>query len=156
MKALKNLATVFLLLLVFPLSSAAAGIEKIGVQDLRGIIDSSKGKVLIVNYWATWCSPCVKEFPGLISVRKEFTESDLNIVGISVDYNPRPVESFVKQNDVNFPVFIDDGSIGSMLDIGSIPRTLIYDRQGKKILDHLGFISEESFRHVVQRLVDMP
>jgi thioredoxin-related protein len=41
-----------------------------------------------------------------------------------------------------------------MLDIGSIPRTIIYDRQGKKILDHLGFISEKSFRHVVERLVE--
>lgn len=155
MKALKTLV-ISLLLLACPLVAAAEGIEKIGVQDLRGIVDSSKGKVLIVNYWATWCSPCVKEFPGLIRVRKEFAESDLTIVGISVDYNPRPVEAFVKQNEVNFPILIDDGSISTMLDIGSIPRTLIYDRQGKKILDHLGFISEESFRHVIERLVGMP
>ena len=155
MKALKTLA-IFLLLLACPLSAAAADIEKIGEQDLRGIIDSSKGKVLIVNFWATWCSPCVKEFPGLINVRKEFAESDLTIVGISVDYNPRPVETFVKRNEVNFPILIDDGTISTMLDIGSIPRTLIYDRQGNKILDHLGFISEESFRHVVERLVSAP
>ena len=155
MKALKTLA-IFLLLLAFPLSAAAADIEKIGEQDLRGINDSSKGKVLIVNFWATWCSPCVKEFPGLINVRKEFAESDLTIVGISVDYNPRPVETFVKRNEVNFPILIDDGTISTMLDIGSIPRTLIYDRQGNKILDHLGFISEESFRHVVERLVSAP
>lgn len=155
MKALKTLV-ISLLLLACPLFAAAEGIEKVGEQDLRGIIDSSKGKVLIVNFWATWCSPCVKEFPGLIRVRKEFAESDLTIVGISVDYNPRPVEAFVKQNEVNFPILIDDGSISTMLDIGSIPRTLIYDRQGKKILDHLGFISEESFRHVIERLVGMP
>jgi thiol-disulfide isomerase/thioredoxin len=155
MKALKTLI-IFLMLLIVPLCAAADGVKKIGVQDLRGIIDSSKGKVLIVNYWATWCSPCVKEFPGLVSVRKEFAESDLHIVGISVDYNPRPVENFIKVNEVNFPILIDDGSIGSMLDIGSIPRTLIYDRQGKKILDHLGFNSEESFRHVIARLIGMP
>jgi thioredoxin-related protein len=43
-----------------------------------------------------------------------------------------------------------------MLDIGSIPRTIIYDRQGQKVLDHLGFISEKSFRHVVARLVESP
>jgi thioredoxin-related protein len=64
------------------------------------------------------------------------------------------VENFIKQNKVNFPILLDDGSISEMLDIGSIPRTLIYDRQGKKVLDHLGFISEESFRHVVQRLLE--
>lgn len=154
MKALKTLF--LLLLLAAPLSAMAEGVEKIGVQDLRKIVDSSKGRVLIVNYWATWCSPCVKEFPGLINVRREFAESDLHIVGISVDYNPKPVENFIRQNKVNFPVYIDDGSIASMMDIGSIPRTLIYDRQGKKILDHLGFIPEESFRHVVERLLAMP
>jgi thioredoxin-related protein len=66
------------------------------------------------------------------------------------------VGNFVKQNNINFPIFLDDGSIASMLDIGSIPRTIIYDRQGQKVLDHLGFISEKSFRHVVARLVESP
>jgi len=155
MKALKTLF-VTLLLLCAPTILMAQGVEKIGVQGLRNLIDSNKGRVLIINYWATWCSPCVKEFPGLMNVRREFAESDLSIVGISVDYNPKPVENFIKQNKVNFPIFLDDGSIGSMMDIGSIPRTLIYDRQGKKILDHLGFIPEESFRHVVARLLGTP
>ena len=89
-------------------------------------------------------------------MRKEFAESDLHVVGISVDYNPRAVDNFVKQNEINFPIFLDDGSISTMLDIGSIPRTIIYDRQGQKVLDHLGFISEKSFRHVVARLVETP
>jgi len=151
---MKVLKTLLLLICLSPLTALAQDVEKIDVSGLRNIVDSSKGRVLIVNYWATWCSPCVKEIPGLVNVRKEFAESDLHVVGISVDYNPRPVDNFVKQNEVNFPIFLDDGSISSMLDIGSIPRTIIYDRQGKKILDHLGFISEKSFRHVVERLVE--
>lgn len=155
MKALKTLL-LLLLLAAAPLSATAQGIEKIGVQDLRKIVDSSKGRVLIVNYWATWCGPCVKEFPGLVNVRREFAEGDLNIVGISMDYSSKPVENFVRQNKVNFPVYIDDGSIASMMNIDAIPRTLFYDRQGKKILDRPGFIPEESFRHVVERLLSMP
>jgi thiol-disulfide isomerase/thioredoxin len=153
MKALK---TLLLLILLCPLTALAQDVEKLDVKGLRNIVDSSKGRVLIINYWATWCNPCVREFPGLINVRKEFAESDLQVVGISVDYNPRPVGNFVKQNNINFPIFLDDGSIASMLDIGSIPRTIIYDRQGQKVLDHLGFISEKSFRHVVARLVESP
>ena len=153
MKALK---TLLLLVLLSPLAAMAQDVEKIDVQGLRNIVDSNKGRVLIINYWATWCNPCVREFPGLINVRKEFAESDLQMVGISVDYNPRPVDNFVKQNEINFPIFLDDGSISTMLDIGSIPRTIIYDRQGTKVLDHLGFISEKSFRHVVARLVEAP
>jgi thiol-disulfide isomerase/thioredoxin len=145
-----------LLLLLLPSTAMSQDIQKAGVQDFKNIVESSKGKVLIVNFWATWCAPCIKEFPGLMNLRREFSEDELTIVGISLDYSLRPVENFVKLNKVNFPILLDDESIGSMLSIKSIPRTLIYSRTGEKILDHLGFISEESFRHVVERLLLMP
>jgi thiol-disulfide isomerase/thioredoxin len=145
-----------LLLLLLPSTAMSQDIQKAGVQDFKNIVESSKGKVLIVNFWATWCAPCIKEFPGLMNLRREFSEDELTIVGISLDYSLRPVENFVKLNKVNFPILLDDESIGSMLSIKSIPRTLIYNRAGEKILDHLGFISEESFRHVVERLLLMP
>jgi thiol-disulfide isomerase/thioredoxin len=145
-----------LLLLLLPSTAMPQDIHKADVQDFKNIVESSKGKVLIVNFWATWCAPCIKEFPGLMNLRREFSEDELTIVGISLDYSLRPVENFVKLNKVNFPILLDDESIGSMLSIKSIPRTLIYNRAGEKILDHLGFISEESFRHVVERLLRMP
>lgn len=134
----------------------AQTVEKINAQDLRQIIDSSKGRVLVINYWATWCAPCVQEFPGLIALRQRYPESDLHLVAISVDYNIRPVENFVKKREINFPVYLDNGEISEMLSIKSIPRTIIYSRSGEKILDHLGYISEESFIHVVDRVRKMP
>ena len=155
MKALKILP-VLLLLFILPASVMAQNIQKAGVEDLRNIIDSSKGRILIINFWATWCGPCVKEFPGLMNLRQGFSEDDLQIVGISLDYSMKPVENFVKQHKVNFPIFLDDESISSMLSLKSIPRTLIYNRAGEKILDHLGFISEESFQHIVERLLQTP
>jgi thiol-disulfide isomerase/thioredoxin len=149
--------SVLILLLSFlPSTAMSQDIQKAGIHDFKNIIESNKGKILIINFWATWCSPCVKEFPGLMNLRREFSPDDLTIIGISMDYGARPVENFVKVNKVNFPILIDDESIGSMLDIKSIPRTLIYNRAGEKILDHLGFISEESFRHIVERLQQMP
>ncbi len=154
MNVLKTCALFLLLLL--PSTAMSQDIPKVGVQDFKNMIESNRGKVLIINFWATWCAPCVKEFPGLMNLRKEFSEDDLTIIGISMDYGMRPVENFVKVNKVNFPIVLDDESIGSMLEIKNIPRTLIYNRAGEKILDHLGFISEESFRHVVERLLQMP
>lgn len=154
MNTLKTLA--LLLLLLLPSTAMSQEIQKVGVQDFKNVIESNRGKVLVINFWATWCAPCVKEFPGLMNLRREFSEDDLTIVGISLDYSLRPVENFVKLNKVNFPILLDDESIASMLSIKSIPRTLIYNRAGEKILDHLGFISEESFRHVVQRLLNTP
>ena len=155
MKALKTLPLLMLLLLV-PLCAIAGGVQKVGAKDLRGFIDSSKGRILVINYWATWCQPCVKEFPGLVNLRKAFPETDLNVVGISVDYDVRPVENFLKKHEVNFPIVIDDGSIASMIAVQSIPRTVIYNRKSEKVLDHIGFISEESYRNVVERLLNGP
>jgi thiol-disulfide isomerase/thioredoxin len=154
-----NLLKIFVLILLLsflPSNALSQDIHKAGIHDFKNIVESNKGKVLIINFWATWCSPCVKEFPGLMNMRQEFSEDELTIIGISMDYGMRPVENFVKLNKVNFPILLDDESIGSMLDIKSIPRTLIYNRAGEKILDHLGFISEESFRHVIERLLKMP
>jgi thiol-disulfide isomerase/thioredoxin len=155
MNFLKTFALI-LLLSFLPSNALAQDIHKAGIHDFKNIVESNKGKVLIINFWATWCSPCVKEFPGLMNMRREFSEDELTIIGISMDYGMRPVENFVKLHKVNFPILLDDESIGSMLDIKSIPRTLIYNRAGEKILDHLGFISEESFRHVIERLLKMP
>ncbi len=149
-------ALAFILLCATLAQAQAQTVEKIGAQDLRHIIDSGKGRVLVINYWATWCVPCVKEFPGLVALRRQYPESDLHLVGISVDYNIRPVENFLKQHKVNFPIYLDNGEISEMLSIKSIPRTVIYSRSGEKILDHLGYISEESFLHVVDRARKMP
>lgn len=151
-----KISVLILLLSFLPSNALSQDIQKVGVREFKNIVESNKGKILLINFWATWCSPCVKEFPGLMNLRREFSEDDLTIIGISMDYGMRPVENFVKQNKVNFPIVLDDESIGSMLDIKSIPRTLIYNRAGEKVLDHLGFISEESFRHVVERLLQMP
>ena len=149
-------ALAFILLCATLAQAQAQTVEKIGAQDLRLIIDSGKGRVLVINYWATWCVPCVKEFPGLVALRQQYPESDLHLVGISVEYNIRPVENFLKQHKVNFPIYLDNGEISEMLSIKSIPRTVIYSRSGEKILDHLGYISEESFLHVVDRARKMP
>jgi thiol-disulfide isomerase/thioredoxin len=155
MTSIRTFFALVILLFCTTLAQAQT-IEKIGAQDLRNIVDSSKGRVLVINYWATWCVPCVKEFPGLVALRRQYPESDLHLVGISVDYNIRPVENFVKQHKVNFPIYLDNGEISEMLSIKSIPRTVIYSRSGEKILDHLGYISEESFLHVVDRARKMP
>lgn len=92
-----NLLKIFVLILLLsflPSNALSQDIQKAGIQDFKNIVESNKGKVLIINFWATWCSPCVKEFPGLMNLRREFSEDELTIVGISMDYGMRPVEKF--------------------------------------------------------------
>lgn len=156
MKALRSLICSVLVCGLLAGPVLAGNVSTISATELQQLVSGSKGRVLIVAFWATWCSPCVKEFPGLVTVRKEIPESDLQMVGISLDHNVRAVENFVQQQQANFPIFMDGGDVSATFGVNSIPRTLIFSRSGEKVLDHLGFISEESFRHVVERVRRMP
>ena len=150
---LRNILVLLLLTLILSTPALAAGVKQIGIKELHTLTEANKGKVLVINYWATWCAPCVQEFPGIVALRNQFPEKDLTIIGISVDNNVRPVENFIAQHKVNFPIYLDNREISAMLSISSIPRTVIYDRSGKKVLDHIGIISGDSFRHLVQELL---
>lgn len=155
MKFFKTLV-IGLFVLGFSFAAQAQEIRKVNMHDLTTIADASKGRVLVVTFWATWCAPCVKEFPGLVALRKQFSETELDIIGISVDSNPVVVQNFLKKNPANFPIYLDDGDISHALSIRSIPRTLIFNRNGDKVLDHLGFLAEESLVHVVDKVRQMP
>lgn len=130
-------------------------IERIGTKDLMQLIAANKGRVLVLNFWASWCSPCVKEFPGLIALKREYPESKLAIIGVSVDTGPRSVEIFLRKTPVNFPIYLDNGEISDTFAIQGIPRTIIFAPSGETVLDHEGYIPDESFRHVVERALIM-
>ena len=134
----------------------AQTVEKMAATDLMKFIGANKGRVVLVNFWATWCQPCVQEFPGLLALREGFPESELTVIGVSLDYNLRSAQNFVDRKDVNFPVYLDGGDISSTFGVQSIPRTMVFNRAGEKVLDHVGYIEAESFRHIVERVQQMP
>ena len=155
MKCLKILI-ISLCILGSAVASQAQEIRKVNMADLDGIIQASKDRVLVVAFWATWCAPCIKEFPGLVSLRQRYPVTDLEVVGISVDSSAIVVQNFLKKTPANFPIYLDDGDISHTLGIRSIPRTLIFSRSGEKVLDHLGYIPEESLTQVVDKVRQMP
>ncbi len=149
-------SVVFLALFCLGSIAQAQTVEKMAATDLMQFIGANKGRVVLINFWATWCQPCVQEFPGLIALREGFPESELAMIGVSLDYNLRSAQNFVDRKGVNFPVSLDGGDISSTFGVQSIPRTLVFNRDGEKILDHVGYIEPESFRHIVERVQQMP
>ncbi len=114
-------------------------------------IESHAGKIVVVNFWATWCGPCRIEIPALIKLRKIFSVDDVIIVGISTgefgsaEQVRSRLATFIDQNDINYPIFYDEtqkvsvdfDKMAPFLNVG-IPATMILDKQGRIYKRHLG------------------
>ena len=113
--------------------------------DLNGTprsISDWDGKVVLVNFWATWCPPCVRELPALIKLSETYQDKDLIIVGIALD-NKQDVIDFIKPMNLKYPVLLGEQKgikltqeFGNHL--GILPYTVIIDRSGRIVERHQG------------------
>jgi peroxiredoxin len=114
-----------------------------------------KGKVVILDFWATWCPPCRAEISGFIALQKKYEAQGLMVVGVSVDQDGTDsVKAFVQKQGVNYPVVLADSKIVTAFGgIESIPTTFIIDRTGRIVRQHLGFSSKDEFEGEVKPLL---
>jgi peroxiredoxin len=106
------------------------------LRDLRGSEWSLKklsGKVVLVNFWATWCPPCRKEMPDLDEIYARFSKQGLVILALS-DEEEATVRRFLAEHQFNYPILLDPGRrVHEQLRVRGIPQTLVYDRNGKLV-----------------------
>ena len=114
-----------------------------------------KGKVVIIDFWATWCPPCRKGIPDLISIQNEFKDKVV-IIGISLDREKtiKDVPGFVKNNGINYPVvYGDDKVIIDYVGIQSIPTSFVVDKNGTVVDMHVGLVSKDTFVNKIKELL---
>jgi len=124
-----------------PVPAAPAPAWKL--KDLQGKLVSSdqfKGKVVVVDFWATWCPPCKAEIPGYIALQKKYGADGLVFVGISVDEDgPAVVRKFVKDYGINYTVVMSsEDVVNAFSPIEGYPTTFIIDRNGNIVDKKLG------------------
>ena len=113
-----------------------------------------QGKVLVVNFWASWCPPCVEEMPALDRLQQEFLQQNVLFVGIGID-SPSNIREFLSKTPVNYPIVIG-GLEGSNLSKqlgnsqGALPYTIIINAKGKASYSKLGKISEDEVRSAIK------
>jgi len=104
-------------------------------------LSSFKGKVIFLNFWATWCGPCRVEMPSMESLYKKFNDKGLEILAVNCAEDKAAVSSFMKNEGFTFPVLLDlDGRVSINYGIQSIPTTFLIDRGGMIILRLVGSI----------------
>ena len=113
-----------------------------------------RGKVLLVNYWATWCGPCRFETPGLVNISEEFKDRDFELVGVTVDDNLEAVSPFIESYKVSYPILLpgnDPNLDGSGM---KLPTTFLYDKQGRLAKKYTGMVLEMTLRSDIEDLLE--
>lgn len=117
--------------------------------------DTSKGKVALIVYWATWCAPCREEIPTLISLRNDFSNEDLEIIGVSLDQASKSIEHFVTANKINYDIARNNETLDEAFGpIRYIPTIVILDQEGKVHQRHTGLVGHNVIRGQVEMLLD--
>ena len=105
------------------------------LQDEEGEVhrlESYRGRVLVVNFWASWCTPCVRELPSLNRLRKEFGDQPFEILGVNVAEPPNRLTRFFKRQPIDFPVLYDRESEAFYAwNVKGLPTSFVIDREGR-------------------------
>ncbi|MCX7877802.1 MAG: TlpA family protein disulfide reductase [Ignavibacteria bacterium] len=131
---------------------------------MKSVFSELKGKVVLVNFWATWCKPCVKEFPDLIKLYNNYKDKAFEIIFISLDVpeeiDPK-VKPFLSKNNVDFTTYYNNfkqpEEIINFMDKnwgGAIPATYIYDREGNLSVSIVGSQRYDQFERELLKVLE--
>ena len=123
-------------------------------DDVSRSVAEWDGKLLIVNFWATWCPPCLEEIPAFVRLQREFATRDVQFLGIALD-SKENVRNFLREHAVNYPSLHgqrDAIDIGKRYgnSIGALPYTVAVARDGKVLLTHHGVFDEAAARALIE------
>ncbi|MCP4492469.1 MAG: TlpA family protein disulfide reductase [Gammaproteobacteria bacterium] len=142
MKHLNNSLLVMLLLLFSFTLSAATDVPNIKLPGLHGEVELAKlsGKVVYLDFWASWCKPCIKSFPWMKTMKIRYQDQGLEIVAINLDKERKLAEAFLKDIEINFEVAFDStGDTASLYKLRGMPSSFLIGRDGKLYATHVGF-----------------
>lgn len=151
---MKKILLPLLLCLLLPCAAFADALPSLNLAGLTDLLAKNKGKVVVLNFFATWCPPCRVEIPDLVAVNKKYADKDVVIIGLSVDENTAPVAPFVKKMKMDYPVYLADRSIALAYRVSSIPHNAFYDRSGQLVLSEPGMADAEMLEMVINKLLD--
>jgi thiol-disulfide isomerase/thioredoxin len=123
--------------LMFSISSHAAELD----------LSKYKGKVIYLDFWASWCGPCKESFPWLNQLQKD--HPNIKIIGINLDKNKIDAEKFLKSNPADFEIIYNpEANLANTFKVKGMPYSVIFNKDGKPIFNHIGFSAKKSNKYV--------
>ncbi|MBO4313298.1 MAG: redoxin domain-containing protein [Desulfovibrio sp.] len=149
---------IFLALLLFclclPVSvHAVQPPQTMDVNGLTSFLTRNKGKVVLVNFFATWCPPCREEIPALIKLNRQYRDRGVVIIGLSCDDAAARVEPLIKKMGMDYPVYLAAKDLIAAFRVSSIPHNVFYDKDGSLLLSEAGMADERTLKMVIDKLI---
>lgn len=153
-----------ILLIVFLNNSFAQDFLPANRNTLDSLKEVYKGKVLFVNFWATWCKPCTEEFPDILKINSEYKDKDFKLIFVSLDFGKdleTQTQKYLSKMNVEFTTyynaFKNDEDLINYMDKkweGSIPGTFIFDKNGKLRKTFIGKTDFSDFKEAVDKYIN--
>jgi len=125
------------------------------LQSFESLIASHKGKVIYLDFWASWCGPCRKSFPWMNDIQQQYQGQGLVVISVNVDNEKSLAEEFLNETPANFAVFYDPkGKVARKFKLKGMPSSYLIDRSGKMVGNHVGF-SKSKVSHYEQEIKDL-
>ena len=149
----KLLPVTLFLCLLLPLQAAAQEVERLDMHGLRGLLEENRGRVVMLNFFATWCPPCRAEIAELSRIYAEYEKRGVTVIGLSVDEDTGKVPAFIGQMGITWPVYTVAPGVAVAYRISSIPHNAVYAKDGKLVLSEAGVADASGMREVFDELL---
>jgi len=117
-----------------------------------------KGKVVLLNFWATWCGPCKIEIPWFMDFQKSYKDRDFAVLGVSMDEDGwESVKPYIEEHKINYRVVVGNDQVSQLFgSIDSLPTTLVIDREGRIASMHIGLVAKNTYQKEIEQLLEAP
>jgi peroxiredoxin len=114
-----------------------------------------KGKIVLLNFWATWCGPCKIEIPWFIEFEQKYKDRGFAVLGVSMDDDGWPVvKPYLEQKKINYRVAMGNDSVGNLYGgVDSLPTTFIIDKEGRVASTHVGLVGKNDYQNEIDQLL---
>ena len=132
--------------------AADFSLPQLNLQTLR--LSDYRGKIVLLDFWATWCDPCREETPHLVELQNKYRDQGLQIIGVSMDDGPEPVREFYQQFHMNYPVVMGNAEVSERYGgVLGLPIAFVIGRDGRIYARHIGATEVSVLEQEVKKLL---
>jgi thiol-disulfide isomerase/thioredoxin len=128
--------------------------ERVDSGELMAKVAEARGRPILLNFFTTWCPSCNKEVDALSELRREYPRKELILLGISMDDTERALSRFLDKHEPGYPVHPAGRGVASSFEVSGVPKTIIYNHEGRRVYSTHGYVSAEELRRTLDRILE--